>query len=550
MATTSGIRCKICDQGTLLSKEVFRMSGPVVAIGFILLIPSIIGIATGLLILSLSLSANDHTSGILSGFGAVSGIGACIASFVAGIFGWLLVMRKHVLECSACGATINASKPPHRLTGQVPPQTLDPAAPEATNLRTAAHWTRVRFALLVFTLGASIAILFWAVPSSGPGPTTNSGPAATAPDTASPSGQAAQTPEAVTPQAAAGSASPANQAATAPEQAVPPDEAEFVSTLSSFATRYVEVPNEFQKSTVRKDRARAFAGVLPNLSIKDWIGQVSSMETTSDGEGILCVKLGGNPITTVRTRNTSFSDIFSDVSDATLIRQGSSLYDQLGHLAVGDKVVFSGTFARGNLDYMREASLTEEGAMTDPEFIFTFATVRPANEAQAQAAQTQAEAQTTAAVLQTVPQPTSDHEITTVAPAQGGVGISTPTGAGPPMASQVLDQWVSTAKSCDVAGHSSLYDDTVASFYTKRNLTKTDVANEITNICKTYSSFPTLTLSAVSWLPLSPGLVQVQFDKEFRATKREGGSYQGSVHSETHSSADNWGVEDCRGEGY
>jgi len=40
---SSYLTCKICDHGTLYSKTVFRMSGPVVAIGFILLIPSIIG---------------------------------------------------------------------------------------------------------------------------------------------------------------------------------------------------------------------------------------------------------------------------------------------------------------------------------------------------------------------------------------------------------------------------------------------------------------------------------------------------------------------------
>lgn len=37
------LRCKICDQGALVAKKVFRMSGPAVVIGFILLIPSILG---------------------------------------------------------------------------------------------------------------------------------------------------------------------------------------------------------------------------------------------------------------------------------------------------------------------------------------------------------------------------------------------------------------------------------------------------------------------------------------------------------------------------
>lgn len=40
----SGIpTCKICDSGTLRLKKVHRLSGPAVAIGFILLIPSVLG---------------------------------------------------------------------------------------------------------------------------------------------------------------------------------------------------------------------------------------------------------------------------------------------------------------------------------------------------------------------------------------------------------------------------------------------------------------------------------------------------------------------------
>jgi hypothetical protein len=130
----------------------------------------------------------------------------------------------------------------------------------------------------------------------------------------------------------------------------------------------------------------------------------------------------------------------------------------------------------------------------------------------------------------------TERESTTVVPAPGGVGASTPAGgAAMPLApgvQRVIDYWVSTTRSLDAASHSSLYDDTVAIFYLKRNLNKSGVAGEITNTYKTYSGFPTLNLSSVSWLPLSPGVVQVQFDKDFDATKRDGGSYQGRVHSE------------------
>jgi hypothetical protein len=181
------IMCKVCDRGTLVRKKQFRMSGPVVVIGFILLIPSVLGIfVSGLILLgviftagsesdsarneamesmrnhsipepiiSAVLAGNDQEAeklmdewpqepieiggriiktvglpevqrswvrsaqkkirgaSVESGIGAIIGSGSAvaigIACFVGGLLGWLLVMRKHVLQCSVCGAVINAS---------------------------------------------------------------------------------------------------------------------------------------------------------------------------------------------------------------------------------------------------------------------------------------------------------------------------------------------------------------------------------------------------------------------------------------------------------
>jgi hypothetical protein len=207
----SYLTCKICDSGTLSSKKIFRMSGPAVAIGFILLIPSIFGmIASALMLvgainigenestaatagpnqsyqstfdanfrqscaksfrqnyyLSAGIPAsstlteqycectlstfkqtgsetnaaqtciqrsNDGTIGsvgpnvdaLYSGvppresqdgaatslarfFGVSFSVVMGISSFVGGLLGWLLVMRKRVLQCDVCGAVVNAS---------------------------------------------------------------------------------------------------------------------------------------------------------------------------------------------------------------------------------------------------------------------------------------------------------------------------------------------------------------------------------------------------------------------------------------------------------
>jgi hypothetical protein len=97
----------------LVHKKMFRMSTPVVVIGFILLIPSVLGILFNLfLLLSFMFvplgNAGEDTAGVRD-VGSGLAIFFAILCFVGGLFGWILVMRKRVLQCSWCGAVISAS---------------------------------------------------------------------------------------------------------------------------------------------------------------------------------------------------------------------------------------------------------------------------------------------------------------------------------------------------------------------------------------------------------------------------------------------------------
>lgn len=98
------LQCQVCGQGRLIRRKVYRLSGPVVVIGYIFLIPSFIGIYLSASALD-SASNNNHSDVIVPGLAIIFGI----ASFVSGIFGWLLVMKKKILQCSACGAVVSAS---------------------------------------------------------------------------------------------------------------------------------------------------------------------------------------------------------------------------------------------------------------------------------------------------------------------------------------------------------------------------------------------------------------------------------------------------------
>ncbi len=166
-----GVPCQICVQGVMTRKRVYRMSGPAVVIGFILLVPSILGILFGGLtmlftiigssaaptadsqiqqvksqLVSLGIPSEiveDVAAGKrisetrlanltpdqrmqvraaelkVSTAKAVPGLAACcgggfsvmiiIGSFVGGLLGWLLIMRKTVLQCFRCGAVVAAS---------------------------------------------------------------------------------------------------------------------------------------------------------------------------------------------------------------------------------------------------------------------------------------------------------------------------------------------------------------------------------------------------------------------------------------------------------
>src|SRR5208283_2326401 len=59
-------KCKVCDRGELIRKKAFRMSGPAVVIGFILLVPSILGmLAAGWMLWAIAWtthSANTNTT--------------------------------------------------------------------------------------------------------------------------------------------------------------------------------------------------------------------------------------------------------------------------------------------------------------------------------------------------------------------------------------------------------------------------------------------------------------------------------------------------------
>jgi Gram-negative bacterial TonB protein C-terminal len=159
----------------------------------------------------------------------------------------------------------------------------------------------------------------------------------------------------------------------APYQAppFPDDERSLIGIVSQYRDAYQAAANEFQKSSLRRERAQAIARIFDSPGVTHWVGFIEKMETTHEGNGVLSLLI--SPFIRIETTNNGLSESLASLP--TLIPQGSRLYADISKLSVGTTVTFSGSFAPSRLDYFAEESVTEEGSMKDPEFLFAFTEV-------------------------------------------------------------------------------------------------------------------------------------------------------------------------------
>ncbi|MBO3274139.1 hypothetical protein [Pseudomonas schmalbachii] len=137
-----------------------------------------------------------------------------------------------------------------------------------------------------------------------------------------------------------------------------------MNIVKEYAELYQQAPNELKKSTVVRKRNDAFQAVKSDpRKLKGWIGTIEKLGTTGDGDAYLVIKSPMDGMT-FGTWNNSLSDF----QGKTLIKNGSPLYEALSELQEGDVVKFSGALAGSK-------NLTEEGKMTEPDFLFRFKAV-------------------------------------------------------------------------------------------------------------------------------------------------------------------------------
>lgn len=173
--------------------------------------------------------------------------------------------------------------------------------------------------------------------------------------------------------------SSANTAKTSAENtkevkiAIPSDQEQFINTIENYVNGFRAAKNELQQSALRDQRRNELANLMRGRSVSSWVGTISQLETNTEGKAILSIRI--SPDVEIKTWNNALSDINSN----TLIAKGSELYSSLFNLSRGQKVQFSGSFFSSETDYIEETSMTIQGSMRNPEFLFKFKSVKPLN---------------------------------------------------------------------------------------------------------------------------------------------------------------------------
>jgi hypothetical protein len=163
-----------------------------------------------------------------------------------------------------------------------------------------------------------------------------------------------------------------------PETYWPDIQRSFVETIRAARSKFEEAANDMAKGGERVTRAKEVCklfgvrtGGQSPIPVENWVGRVNELSSNNDGWGVLTVEIDDS--LSVATHNNSFSDSFF----ATLIDPSTELFRTASSLEKNQIVRFSGVFDRAENDCLSEISLTQAGAMRDPQFIIRFQNIEP-----------------------------------------------------------------------------------------------------------------------------------------------------------------------------
>lgn len=143
----------------------------------------------------------------------------------------------------------------------------------------------------------------------------------------------------------------------------------FIHIVSKAQRDSANAKNDMVRGGIKSIRDDEICKILASQEIKNWTGVVKKLDANGDGWGILEVEIANS--ITLQTNNNSFTDR----NENTLINPASDLFQKASSLSVGQPVVFSGSFISKYGQCALERSMTLNGGLSGPEFIFKFSDI-------------------------------------------------------------------------------------------------------------------------------------------------------------------------------
>ena len=126
-----------------------------------------------------------------------------------------------------------------------------------------------------------------------------------------------------------------------------------------------------QRGGFKARRDDQVCNVLTSKTIIDWVGTVRTVDSNSDGKGVLSIAIADG------IRLETWNNDLSDFEDHTLLQPSTKVFNAAASMRSGQLATFSGSFIPDSENCIRESSMTLSGKLTDPEFIFQFSAVAP-----------------------------------------------------------------------------------------------------------------------------------------------------------------------------
>lgn len=141
----------------------------------------------------------------------------------------------------------------------------------------------------------------------------------------------------------------------------------FLSIVSKARKEAGGARNDMARGGILAERSNSLKRM--DLDVDGWTGKVADIDSNSDGKGVLSIEIA--PDVYVKTWNNSLSDI----SSKTLLEPSGAVFKAAANMRKGQRVKFSGSFFRDDEIGLQEQSLSLQGKLREPEFVFKFRSI-------------------------------------------------------------------------------------------------------------------------------------------------------------------------------